>query len=110
MFEYFKEHYKNSNKGIKGRGKGRLVAPRGNMGPRSPVSISSRSQSQEPLMARVPSYTIASSPSNMVGAIPRTHQSGGYAVFEEAGHHGHAASNMMYEEDPRQMAFSDRMY
>ncbi|PHH67795.1 hypothetical protein CDD80_519 [Ophiocordyceps camponoti-rufipedis] len=28
LFEYFKAHYKNSNKGIKGRGKARTVAPK----------------------------------------------------------------------------------
>ncbi|UNI15361.1 DNA-binding transcription factor [Purpureocillium takamizusanense] len=31
LFEYFSVHYKNSNKGIKGRGKGRWVAPKGGL-------------------------------------------------------------------------------
>lgn len=39
LFEYFRVHYKNSNKGIKGRGKARTVAPKTKGGSQAPSSM-----------------------------------------------------------------------
>lgn len=115
MFEYLKEHYKNSNKGIKGRGKGRLVAPKTTVGPRQgPRPAYSRSSSQEPVMSRVSSYTytMGNNPSNMVGSVPRTLNAGGYGVYQpETAQHGPPAVNMLYEDDhSRHMGFPERLY
>lgn len=101
MFDYFKEHYKNSNKGIKGRGKGRLVAPRrGNGVSKTTKTAASRAQSQE-ILANDSTYSVVNSPISMVGEPSRTQ---GYAFEHDAGHNGNAAPGMMYGES------SNRMY
>lgn len=58
LFEYFQKHYKNSNKGIKGRGKTRAVAARGlqdaasrNAKPPVPAQPKTTATTQLPQMA-----------------------------------------------------------
>lgn len=113
LFEYFKEHYKNSNKGVKGRGKARTVAARKPKGQGRTQSIDSGVQNipQQPLPvhhAGVPAYDLGSQGGPVgVASIPRTHNSE-YAMFEAQ---QDASNAMLYGEDhSRHMAFTDRMY
>lgn len=93
LFEYFKEHYKNSNKGIKGRGKARTVAVRKSKGS-SPVAV--------PMMANQYPET------HMVNSAP-TYVQRNFGMFE--GEHDHGSSNMLYEDEhARHMAFANRLY
>ncbi|KAK2589644.1 DNA-binding transcription factor [Conoideocrella luteorostrata] len=98
LFEYFKEHYKNSNKGIKGRGKARTVAVRKPKG-------SSQNQQPAPAPMMVSHFSQAAIPSSAPAFVPRN-----FSMFEpEHGHTG--ASGMLYEDEhARQMAFANRLY
>ncbi|KHN95818.1 Zinc finger, C2H2-type/integrase, DNA-binding protein [Metarhizium album ARSEF 1941] len=96
LFEYFKEHYKNSNKGIKGRGKARTVAvrkPKGNPHQSTPAVPIMANQFSNPHMSNsAPGYVARS-----------------FGVF--GAEHDHAASSMLYEDEhARQMAFANRLY
>lgn len=96
LFEYFREHYKNSNKGIKGRGKARTVAVR------KPKASSHQTAVAVPVMASQFSHTpmTNSAPSY----VPRN-----FGMFEPET--GHGANGMLYEDEhARQMAFANRLY
>ncbi|KAK5993372.1 Transcription factor AZF1 [Cladobotryum mycophilum] len=97
LFEYFQEHYKNSNKGIKGRGKARTVAarkPKGGASAQSATSTPSTASTtpvatqfphgaipnQHPAMPsneRVGSYEMGHGPAPMEGV-----QRGHYSMYE----------------------------
>lgn len=105
LFEYFKMHYKNSNKGIKGRGKARKIAggKEGRSSPRKATSPKAEPrQSQQPSQESM--YAVTSGHGQMVNNIPRA---GNFApVFTVDGHN----HNGLYEdEDGRQIAF-DGLY
>lgn len=108
LFDYFKLHYKNSNKGIKGRGKARKIAARETRTASRKASSSkavtqeSRQPSQEPI------YTMTSSHSHMVNNIPRTSNFGpAFAVDSHNPNPGH----MLYQDEhARQMGFGERLY
>jgi hypothetical protein len=96
LFEYFKEHYKNSNKGIKGRGKARTVAVRKPKGSSHQTTVAvpmmAHQFSQPPMTSSAPAY------------VPRS-----FGMFESE--HDHGAGGLLYEDEhSRQMAFANRMY
>ncbi|KAM4056198.1 zinc-finger double domain-containing protein [Hirsutella rhossiliensis] len=105
LFEYFKVHYKNSNKGIKGRGKARTVAPKSKGGSQAPSSMAFP---HLPMPTQQPAYVPG--PSNSLASIPRHHPTGNCGMFEQ--HHGNGGPGILYEDEhARQMAFSaDRLY
>ena len=107
LFEYFKVHYKNSNKGIKGRGKARTVAPKTKteIPAAAPMSFSHLPM-PSPQRAYVPG------PASAVAGMPRHPSAGGYAMFDQHHQEQHGgATGMLYDdEQSRQMAFSDRLY
>lgn len=106
LFEYFKAHYKNSNKGIKGRGKARTVAPKTKAGSQAPSSMAFP---HLPMPTQQPAYVPG--PTNSLVGIPRHHPSGNCGMFEQ--HHGNGGGpGMLYEDEhARQMAYStDRLY
>ncbi|EXU99393.1 zinc-finger double domain protein [Metarhizium robertsii] len=96
LFDYFKEHYKNSNKGIKGRGKARTVAVR------KPKGNSQQTATAAPMMAnQFPQSHMANS---APAYVPRN-----FGMFETEA--DHATSGMLYEDEhARQMAFANRLY
>lgn len=113
LFDYFKEHYKNSNKGVKGRGKARTVAARKPKGQGRTQSIDHSVQAipQQPLPvhhAGVPAYDLSAQGGPVgMASIPRTHNSE-YAMFEAQ---QDASNGMLYDDDhSRHMTFTDRMY
>ncbi|TQV92155.1 hypothetical protein V2A60_004451 [Cordyceps javanica] len=109
LFEYFNEHYKNSNKGVKGRGKARTVAARKPKGqPRSQSLSGPVPQQPLPQIHRhhsLSSYDLTSqSTAPGMASVPRTHHNPEYAMFEQpdvlyADDHGH-----------HHMSFTDRLY
>lgn len=113
VFDYFKLHYKNSNKGIKGRGKARKIAGKDTQSaprkatksePSSPRSSRNKGR-QEPT-----SYTVVNGPGAMDGSVPRTSPGGPFAGFTMVDQ-GAGAPHMFYEdEQARQMAFTERFY
>lgn len=133
LFEYFATHYKNSNKGIKGRGKARTVAERKmKAASHSPPAVTA----QYPLPQIPPpqqvhhqhqqhhglthpgslaAYSMSRGHPNMMNNMHREQHAGGYEMFEMEGEHHSvqtsSASGMLYEEDhAREMAFNERMY
>ncbi|CAM1508306.1 Fc.00g051540.m01.CDS01 [Cosmosporella sp. VM-42] len=135
LFEYFATHYKNSNKGIKGRGKARTVAERRNKAAsHSPITTPVTAQyplPQIPPPQQIPpshhqhhglshpgslaAYSMSRGHPNMMNTMPHEGHHGGYEMFEmERDHNAVQASNnnaMMYEEEhARQMAFNERLY
>ncbi|GJN85912.1 finger protein AZF1 [Purpureocillium lilacinum] len=105
LFEYFKVHYKNSNKGIKGRGKARTVAPKTKAEP----SVSAAMAFPHlPMPNQHQAYVPG--PANTMAAIPRHPSTGGYPMFEHHADHSGAAGMLYDDEQSRQMAFSDRLY
>lgn len=102
LFEYFKEHYKNSNKGIKGRGKARTVAVR-----KPKVNSQHQPQHQQqlppPMMAS--HFSHGPMPSSTPAYVPRN-----YGMFDHE-HEQNAATGMLYDDEhARQMAFANRLY
>ncbi|KAK4168057.1 hypothetical protein QBC43DRAFT_127673 [Cladorrhinum sp. PSN259] len=133
MFQYLATLYKNSNKGIKGRGKRRnvaLLAPSHSQQPSPPLSPESPSHGL-PSMARPlaphphqlhpyhgisqPSaYTMSRPPALMTSSIRRMHPSG-YAMYDTddgsvSSSNPVTPSPHMYSDDGRDLAFGDRMY
>ncbi|UNI18914.1 DNA-binding transcription factor [Purpureocillium takamizusanense] len=105
LFEYFKVHYKNSNKGIKGRGKARTVAPKTKAEP----SVSTTMGFPHlPMPSQHQTYVPG--PANAMASIPRHASTGGYPMFEQHADHSGAAGMLYDDEQSRQMAFSDRLY
>ncbi|KYK58733.1 putative finger protein AZF1 [Drechmeria coniospora] len=107
LFDYFKAHYKNSNKGIKGRGKARTVAPKSKAADHNPNA--SLAFPHLPMPAQAQTYV----PGQANGGMPsigRHHAAGGYAMFDQHPDHV-AAPGMLYEDvHSRQMGFADRLY
>ncbi|OAA40338.1 Zinc finger, C2H2-type/integrase, DNA-binding protein [Metarhizium rileyi] len=96
LFDYFREHYKNSNKGIKGRGKARTVAVR------KPKGVSHQSAGAVPMMASQFSHPPMSN--SAAAYVPRH-----FGMFESEP--DHATNGMLYEDEhARQMAFANRLY
>lgn len=91
LFEYFKEHYKNSNKGVKGRGKARTVAARK---PKSQKAAAAQAH-----IAHIPQQPLPAHP-----GYDMSHA--GYVMFEPQ-HNG----AMLYDDDQsRHLGFTDRLY
>ncbi|CEJ80946.1 hypothetical protein VHEMI01102 [[Torrubiella] hemipterigena] len=90
LFDYFKQHYKNSNKGVKGRGKARTVAARK---PRS-----QKAQAAAAAVAQIPQQPLPAHP-----GYDMSHA--GYVMFEPQ-HNG----AMLYDDQARHMSFTDRLY
>jgi hypothetical protein len=116
LFEYFKEHYKNSNKGIKGRGKGRVVAPRPRQNPgekktssrqRKPATVKQEPHSPSTMQPMYATVTPGTSPILTAGS----RSSGVYDVYA-CDSRTMMAQTMWYSDDQaRQVAFSaDRLY
>ncbi|PNY24972.1 Asparagine-rich zinc finger protein AZF1 [Tolypocladium capitatum] len=105
LFEYFKVHYKNSNKGIKGRGKARTVAPK-SKGEESQAAA--LAFPHLPMTSHQPTYVPG--PPNSMASIPRHHSTGNYGMFGQQPDHGGAAGMLYEDEHSRQMAFTDRLY
>ncbi|CAJ0554098.1 Ff.00g126100.m01.CDS01 [Fusarium sp. VM40] len=136
LFEYFATHYKNSNKGIKGRGKARTVAERKTKAVQSPRSnpyanalqyplpqIASAQQTPSPIMPHglpisgsLASYSVSRGHPNAISHIPRESQShnGGYEMYDMQGGHHHIQppnNGMLYENShAREMGYNERMY
>jgi hypothetical protein len=70
LFDYFQKHYKNSNKGVKGRGKTRAVTARGPL--RSVASQISQLAlpAQDPMMSSSP-YAIPPGSTNILSSVLR---------------------------------------
>ncbi|KAJ6438509.1 finger protein AZF1 [Purpureocillium lavendulum] len=105
LFEYFKVHYKNSNKGIKGRGKARTVAPKTKA---EPSVQSTMNFPHLPIPSHHQAYVAG--PVNAMAAMPRQASTGGYPMFEQHADHSGASTMLYDDEQSRQMAFSDRLY
>ncbi|KAJ3458448.1 DNA-binding transcription factor [Fusarium solani] len=137
LFEYFATHYKNSNKGIKGRGKARTVAERKTKPSQSPPTNPNTVTPQYPLpqippTQQIPSphqhqphglshpgslaaYSMSRGHPNVINNMPRESHAGGYEMYDmQGGHHHVQPSNnngMLYEEEhAREMGFNERMY
>lgn len=137
LFEYFATHYKNSNKGIKGRGKARTVAERkskvASHSPEgTPIMTAQFPLPQVSLPHQVPlphhhqhhglshpgslaAYSMSRGHPSMLNSMPREGQHGGYEMFEGMDAHSPVqasnANGMMYEEEhARHMAFTERLY
>ncbi|KPM33938.1 hypothetical protein AK830_g12633 [Neonectria ditissima] len=133
LFEYFATHYKNSNKGIKGRGKARTIAERkAKATPASPPAVTT----QQPLPQIPPpqqvqqqhqqhhglthpgslaAYSMSRGHPNMMNNVHREQHAGGsYEMFEMGGEHHSvqtpSAGGMLYEDHAREMAFNERIY
>ncbi|KAI1072508.1 hypothetical protein LB507_003242 [Fusarium sp. FIESC RH6] len=132
LFEYFAMHYKNSNKGIKGRGKARTVAERKPKPSQSPAANSITSVPQYPLpqiasSQQTPSphqthglpvsgslaaYSMSRVQPNGISHMPRE---SGYEVYDMQGgqHHIQPPHNhgMLYATSHvREMGYNERMY
>ncbi|PQK11594.1 hypothetical protein BB8028_0003g02180 [Beauveria bassiana] len=107
LFEYFHEHYKNSNKGVKGRGKARTVAARKPKGqPRSQSLSGPVPQQPLPYVPRhhsMSAYDLTSQTTAPgIASIPRTHNPE-YTMFDQ--------QDVLYEEEHgHHMSFTDRLY
>lgn len=102
LFEYFKEHYKNSNKGIKGRGKARTVAVRK---PKVNSQHQPQHQQQLPPPMMTNHFSQGPMPSSTPAYVPRS-----YGMFDQE-HEQNAATGMVYDDEhARQMAFANRLY
>ncbi|KFA68246.1 hypothetical protein S40285_01544 [Stachybotrys chlorohalonatus IBT 40285] len=118
LFEYFKQHYKNSNKGIKGRGKHRNVAPTTKPASRTAAKTSPSGSISSPVPSPSPrtppntqSYNkYAPNPPMMMGGDPRAHESA-YGTYGHDAQYQVNAPNGYYAQDPsRQVTFPDRMF
>ncbi|KAK4226490.1 hypothetical protein QBC38DRAFT_226535 [Podospora fimiseda] len=134
MFQYLATLYKNSNKGIKGRGKRRnvaLLSPALTQQPSPPLSPESpqqhgllnapRSMLQHPHnhlhpfhgISQPSAYSMSRPPTLMTSSIRRFHP-GGYGMYD-ADDASVSSSNPvtpsphMYSDDGRELAFGDRM-
>ena len=127
LFEYFREHYKNSNKGIKGRGKVRSVgfqnSPRSSpctppmfSQPHSvqPAALSPRSAfgtvraSEDPTRA---SQNMTTSHDHMIDQGHRPPPQSMHTTFEHQQGGLPPAGNLLYgNEHSRPMPGSDRLY
>ncbi|KAH7152305.1 hypothetical protein B0J13DRAFT_259722 [Dactylonectria estremocensis] len=137
LFEYFSHHYKNSNKGIKGRGKARTVAERKvKAASRSPPTTAAAVQYPLPQIpaphqahhhhhqqqhhglthpGSLAAYSMSRGHHSVTNNMPREPRAGGYDMFEmDEDHHSvhpHTSGSMLYEEDStREMTFTERMY
>ncbi|KAK4072413.1 transcriptional regulator family: C2H2 zinc finger [Trichoderma harzianum] len=109
LFEYFQKHYKNSNKGIKGRGKTRAVAARGlqdvaaSRNAKSPVAAQLKTpattqlpqmampaQNQEVSQGRPSPYATAQVPANGLSNVLRNPN-------PSFGHYGPTSPPVMYD-------------
>ncbi|EYB27584.1 hypothetical protein FG05_13123 [Fusarium graminearum] len=127
LFEYFATHYKNSNKGIKGRGKARTVAERKPKLSNSPVAHPISSIPQYPL-PQIASGHQTPSPHQPHGLpvsgslaaysmsrVQHNSHTNGYEVYDIQGGHHHIQpphnAGMMYETSHvREMNYNERMY
>ncbi|KAI5461301.1 hypothetical protein BGZ63DRAFT_232140 [Mariannaea sp. PMI_226] len=102
LFEYFATHYKNSNKGIKGRGKARTVAER-----KSKVSSGSKSSSKSALRAASKSPSTAPTPPVTaqfpLPQIPSPQQAYPHNQHHPVSHPGSLAAYSMSRNHPSMM-------
>ncbi|EWY99350.1 hypothetical protein IWW34DRAFT_96520 [Fusarium oxysporum f. sp. albedinis] len=129
LFEYFAAHYKNSNKGIKGRGKARTVADRKAKTSQSPPANTMTAVPQYPLPQIAPtpvtphglpvsgslaSYSVTRGQPGPINHMSRQTHTGGYEVYDIQGHHHIQPPNnngMLYETgSTREMGYHGRMY
>ncbi|KAF5985955.1 hypothetical protein FBULB1_2687 [Fusarium bulbicola] len=129
LFEYFATHYKNSNKGIKGRGKCRKVADRKTKASQSLPSSIMTAVPQYPLpqIASTPvtlhglpvsgslaSYSLTQDQLAPLNHMSRQTHNGGYEVYDVHGHHHNQLpykNGMLYETgSTREMGYHGRMY
>lgn len=129
LFEYFAAHYKNSNKGIKGRGKARTVADRKAKASQSPPANTMTAVPQYPLPQIAPtpvtphelpvsgslaSYSVTRGQPGPINHMSRQTHTGGYEVYDIQGHHHIQPPNnngMLYETgSTREMGYHGRMY
>ncbi|KAF4950705.1 hypothetical protein FSARC_13103 [Fusarium sarcochroum] len=139
LFEYFATHYKNSNKGIKGRGKARTVADRKIKASQSPPpsnpttivpqyplpqiaptqQVPSPQQPQQPHGLSHPgslaAYSVSRGHPNVMNNMPRESHTGGYEIYDMQGGHNHIQppnnNGMLYEDGhARGMGYNERMY
>lgn len=112
LFDYFKLHYKNSNKGIKGRGKARKIAGGDAQSPRkanTPSAPSSRRTLDHS------AYTVshgsgATSAPSMAESVPRSNGGYGTAAGFPVQHAG-AAPPMFYDDHHgRHLAFPEQRF
>ena len=118
LLEYFRSLYRNANKGIKGRGKGRRVAPIHNTGSTatSPPSLSSSTSSLSSLTS-LPLSPLSSTSSYTDGIPAHLNIRMGAGMEMEMFGGGLCASSLgslyevgTYEEEGGKLAFGDRMY
>lgn len=135
LFAYFQQLYKNSNKGIKGRGKGRVVSKREpkkpspsikkeSIPPRRPQSQSAAAVAAPPTdvvrnefhgNVQMPDYTIAPGPAPTPAVnyhhVPRSYEHPvSPSIFEPAPQAHPSAEGMWYEDQSRPMDFQHRLY
>ncbi|KAF5978423.1 finger AZF1 [Fusarium coicis] len=129
LFEYFATHYRNSNKGTKGRGKGRKVVKRKIEASQSPPANTMTAVPQSPLPQALPipanphglpvpgslaSYSLTYGQPGPVNCMSRQTHNGGYEVYNMHGHHNIQPPNnngMLYETgSTRGMGYHGRMY
>ncbi|KAF6513068.1 hypothetical protein HZS61_007326 [Fusarium oxysporum f. sp. conglutinans] len=97
LFEYFATHYKNSNKGIKGRGKARTVAGRNTRTVRSHPANTMTAVPQYPLpqfasttvtshglpvSGSLASYTMSPGQPDPINYMPHQTHTGGYEMYD----------------------------
>lgn len=90
LFEYFQKHYKNSNKGIKGRGKTRAVAARGPQN--ATIQSSASSAAKSSAKTRLPRKTMSAQK-----AAKSTGKSSAYAMTQGS---TNALSNVLRNPNP----------
>ncbi|QUC18491.1 uncharacterized protein UV8b_02732 [Ustilaginoidea virens] len=106
LFDYFKEHYKNSNKGIKGRGKARTIAvrkPKGSSRPSATAGATAAAPASAPTVSN--HYSQAPMAGSAPAYVPRT-----FGMLEPEHDHTGAAGLLYEDEQARQMAFANRLY
>ncbi len=107
LWEYFSDLYKNSNKGIKGRGKDRKV---GSVTSAPGTMVSRNSMLRSNVGMEMDS-------SMQFDSREPSHVSSGYDMFDDddgtgsASHGGSSSTGSLYgADDGRELAFGDRMY
>lgn len=111
LLDYFKMHYKNSNKGIKGRGKARKIAGKeAQSTPRKATKPTASTSRKAPQRPQEPIYTMANGPGAMDGSVPRSAPAAfapGFPVVDQ----GPNATQMFYDEgQASHMTFTERFY
>ncbi|CVL08213.1 related to finger protein AZF1 [Fusarium mangiferae] len=129
LFEYFATHYRNSNKGTKGRGKGRKVVKRKIEASQSPPANTMTAVPQSPLPQALPipanphglpvpgslaSYSLTQDPPAPINHMSCQTHNGGYEVYDVHSHHHIQPPNnngMLYKtSSTRETGYHGRMH